>query len=466
MIFDVCLFKFCTGKLSQYPSLDYVKDVIRESRKLTFPLHGKRQLCLVKRGISGNVFLYNIYNYVYNDKNDSIGICIVFHDKYPYDIDFLFKFYGLIIAEIIEEGKALFFDSKGNIICDNNDLEFHHSTLSKHKDKIKETLQSVKTKVRAIPRNVYNSFEDQHIVCQLSDKSWSLDDIFKTNNVVVITEEIEEENINSMRSFILKSNATVHDLNKKIKTLEEQLKRAEKEKKKYSQTLAPKKQDNNTTGNEKSKALNDDKSNKRKYEILGCSGAVAIYLFTVFAIYGLSGGFSTYTAGEGGNIQTVPEKTIVLESESEHGRRNDLLDEELRMIKDEKAKEDVPNDTFVETIPLHNDSINNEIDAPKKVPVVASSTEKKIIAPRPVAKPIAKPMTKKEKFNNAKRNKDWNSMKQLADAGYTPAYLPLAEHYMNNPKQHRLAKKYAEKAKRSGVPGATRILKELEDLDY
>ena len=161
MIFDICLYKFCSGELSQYPALEYAKNIIKESRKLTFSLHGKRQLTLVKRGNSGKFLLYSIYNYVYNDKNDSIGICIVFHDKYPHDVDFFFQFCGFIIAEIIEEGKAFHFDSKGNIISDNKDLEFHHSTLSKHKEKIKTSLQNVKSKVRAIPRNVYNNFEDQ-----------------------------------------------------------------------------------------------------------------------------------------------------------------------------------------------------------------------------------------------------------------------------------------------------------------
>lgn len=269
MIFDICLYKFCSSKLSQYPALEYAKDVISESRKLTFSLHGKRQLSLVKRGVSGKVLLYNIYNYVYNENNDSIGICIVFHDTYPYDIDFLFKFCGLIIADIIEEGKAFHFDSKGNIICDNNGLEFHHSTLSKHKDKIKATLQNVKTKVRAIPRNVYNSFEDQHVICQLSDKSWSLDEIFKTNNVVIITEEIEEENINSMRSFIIKSNETIDNLNRQIKELKKQQRQLGEQKQKEQSNI------NTSNDHKKQKYLKlSDISNLRKSISLDVSDTI------------------------------------------------------------------------------------------------------------------------------------------------------------------------------------------------
>lgn len=227
MIFDICLYKFCSGKLSQYPTLEYAKEVISESHKLTFSLHGKRQLSLIKRGNAGKVLLYSIYNYVYNDQNDSLGICIVFYDKYPHNIDYMFKLCGTIIAEVIAEGKAFHFDSNGNIVSDKKGIEIHHSTLSKHKEKIKQILQNLESNIRTIPQNVYNSYEDQHIICQLSDNSWTLDEMFKTNNIVIVTEEIEDENINSMRSFIKKSNETVDDLNKQIKELKEQLKKSE-----------------------------------------------------------------------------------------------------------------------------------------------------------------------------------------------------------------------------------------------
>lgn len=61
----------------------------------------------------------------------------------------------------------------------------------------------------------------------MSDKSWSLDEIFKTNNVVIITEEIEEENINSMRNRILGLNKTIENQQIKIGELESTIKRLE-----------------------------------------------------------------------------------------------------------------------------------------------------------------------------------------------------------------------------------------------
>ena len=65
------------------------------------------------------------------------------------------------------------------------------------------------------------------------------------------------------------------------------------------------------------KAL-DDNSNKKIYEILGWSGAIAILLSTVLTIYGLCGGFSPDTVDEGGNVQMVTESNNVPESKQEN----------------------------------------------------------------------------------------------------------------------------------------------------
>lgn len=144
---------------------------------------------------------------------------------------------------------------------------------------------------------------------------------------------------------------------------------------------------------------------------------------------------------------------------------NDLSDEELMRMKDDKNK-CVANETLpiTETFPQQNDSVNNKVDSSKITPVAVGPMKGKEVST--VQEPVAKPLTQKERFDNAKRGKDWNSMKQLADEGYSPAYLPLARHYMNNPRQHGLAKKYAEKAQRAGLSGAKEILNELDDLDY
>lgn len=74
-------------------------------------------------------------------------------------------------------------------------------------------------------------------------------------------------------------------------------------------------------------------------------------------------------------------------------------------------------------------------------------------------------LTQEERFQRAMQSKDWNSLRKMADRGYTDAYGPLARHYMND-QQYDEANKYAQKAKKAGSSEGEKILKELERLDY
>ncbi len=143
---------------------------------------------------------------------------------------------------------------------------------------------------------------------------------------------------------------------------------------------------------------------------------------------------------------------------------NDLSDEEIAIARNE-AQSRIRNDSLQtkellsegsDTIKAKPDSLNPNTDK-KKPPVIENVVHQE---------PVAKPLSPKERFDNAKRTNDWNSMRQLADEGYSPAYLPLAKHYMDDSKQHVLAKKYAKKAKQKGISAANDILKELEELDF
>lgn len=337
MIFDFCFYRYNLGHLSQYPTLEYAKEVIFESLELTLPLHGKRQFSLVKRGDSDKIRLYQIYNYIYNDNNDAFGICIVYHDKYPNDIEYMFKLCGATVVSILEEGKLLHLDSKGNIISDNRDLGNHYSALNGHKVKFKDKILRQGTKLSPIPNNFYNNNEKQHVICQLSDKSRSLDELFENNNVVVITEEIEDENINNMRSFVKRSNETVKILNEQVKRLQEQLRQVEREKQKYEKQV--KQATNNTTQHDVDDFLGwvifggfiaavllcliapwfissmpiwiklvlvlltilgawgeiyaaDDDHKGKSVTALGWSGFLAILFSTILTVYGIFGGFS------------------------------------------------------------------------------------------------------------------------------------------------------------------------------
>jgi len=225
MKFDICFYKYSAGALSQYPALDYAKEVIIESVKLTSSLHGKRQFSLIKRGDSGHIQLYHIYNYVYNGKNDSFGICIVYYDKYPYDIDYMFKLCGSIVTRIIRDGESLYLNSKGEILSSDEDLGHYYSALNRYKEQIKSSFLHHK-EVKSIPLNVYNNPIGKHVICQLSDNSWSLDNLLAENNIIIFTEKIEEENLNRARNIITKLNETINNQNLQIKKLNEKLSKA------------------------------------------------------------------------------------------------------------------------------------------------------------------------------------------------------------------------------------------------
>ena len=143
---------------------------------------------------------------------------------------------------------------------------------------------------------------------------------------------------------------------------------------------------------------------------------------------------------------------------------NDLSDEEIAIARNEEQRRNW-NDSLQtkKSLPERSDTIKTRPDSSTQIQV---KKEPPVIVKIEHNEPVSKPLTQKERLDNAKRGKDWNSMKQLADEGYSPAYLPLARHYMKNSRQHGLAKKYAEKAQRAGIAGATEILNELEDLDF
>lgn len=81
----------------------------------------------------------------------------------------------------------------------------------------------------------------------------------------------------------------------------------------------------------------------------------------------------------------------------------------------------------------------------------------------------AKPQNQDErpaKLKMALQNGDYTTVKQMADRGYAPAYIPLARHYMNTPSTHGLADQYAQKAKSAGIVDAQRIIDDLDSLGY
>lgn len=389
MFSDICFFQSKHFKISMYPSLDYISNVIKESVVQTSSLRGLRQLSIIRREEGKIKHTIVIYNYRYTDSTESFGVCLVFNDYYPCGINYFFSVTGKVIADIVNEGKVLYIDNRGVIQWSNYDLASFSALLKQHIDRFKKDFNTKKAnlkKLSSLSANYYNIYKKQTIVHQLSDTSWNVTESLNYNNIVIFTEEIEDENINSMRSLIKKSNDTVDDLNKQIAKLKEQLKQAEREKTKVNPPQKTEVKENETSDTTMwivlgiiaaiilfnltvpwfiptvwpklaviltsfgtyfvFKALGDD-SHKKIYEILGWSGAIAILLSTVLTIYGLFGGFSVAEDSE--------EKTDV--SITSDKVRKDSMSLNSNSIKEQDSEKRITTDPKENSIPVVRQSI-------------------------------------------------------------------------------------------------------------
>lgn len=96
---------------------------------------------------------------------------------------------------------------------------------------------------------------------------------------------------------------------------------------------------------------------------------------------------------------------------------------------------------------------------PEQVPVVTEEENKP-------DKPSIVILSDDDLYTEAIRKSDWNTLKVLADKGYTKAYVPLAKHYLKSTSTHNLASEYAHKAKKLEIAGADEIIKELKLYDF
>lgn len=116
-----------------------------------------------------------------------------------------------------------------------------------------------------------------------------------------------------------------------------------------------------------------DDNHKGKYvSFAGWSGVVTIFISTVFTIYGLCGGFSPDTVGEGGNIQTVKDSKYEYEIRSEglnpskSDRDNDWSDEEISIIRNwnEASENDTLRDSLDIVVEVNSQTNKKEQEYP------------------------------------------------------------------------------------------------------
>ena len=297
MFSDICFFNYKQGKVSLYPSLDYLSNVIEESTVQTTFLRGLRQLSIIRREDGNNKHIIVIYNYRYSISTDSFGVCLVFKDYYPCGVSYLFSFMGKIIAEIVKEGKVLFVDKEGLIQISNRDIKNFTAVLKQHIDHSKIEYNRKKAelvKISSLSSNYYSVYKDQTIVHQLSDDSWTISEALEYNNIVIVTEEIEEENINSMRNRILDYNKTIENQQRRIDELEAELKRQQQVRKSSLSSImeslqfVPSKQSGMAKTRRSLIRLEKEKNNGKKSLLNKKILSIILFLFGVlicFALY-------------------------------------------------------------------------------------------------------------------------------------------------------------------------------------
>lgn len=131
------------------------------------------------------------------------------------------------------------------------------------------------------------------------------------------------------------------------------------------------------------------------------------------------------------------------------------------------TQEELDSIAFTKTDSINNDNqqesnLNNRPEDSNGEPEEEVGLKNPIQSHTPV---YVKP-TKDELFKEAKKNKDYKAIENLAKQGYKPSYIYLAKHYLKNPTTHNLAYKYAQLAKKAGVKEADEILKTLELYDF
>ena len=108
-------------------------------------------------------------------------------------------------------------------------------------------------------------------------------------------------------------------------------------------------------------------------------------------------------------------------------------------------------------------STSTKVDSQKGSKSTTGTTTKKSSSTQTPTQSVDTDATK---LKSAIQQNDYTTVKNLADKGYAPAYVPLAKHYLKSPTTHDLADKYAKKAKTAGIKEAQNIIDDLDALGF
>lgn len=209
---DSCFFLHQSNKTVLFPSLTNAISVVSESVGQTCRMKGKRQLSVIRREEGNTKQCFVVFNYVYGSTTNSCGICLVIRDKYPTDIRNIFTCLTNQIKDLVEEGKILYIDSQGEIRAIEITSDKISAILNRHLDILSNRLCGVNlqlTALSSIPNDYYKNGKNQTAIYELTDDSWDLGEALNYNNIVIITEEIEDENIHNFKNVVRKQNEEI-----------------------------------------------------------------------------------------------------------------------------------------------------------------------------------------------------------------------------------------------------------------
>lgn len=235
MPYEFCFFTNVTNNVNLYQPLNYAVDIIKDRLAQAVFLRGKHQLIIIRREDERHKRAFVIYNYVYGTSHDSFGLCFVFNDKYPEDIHYIFSFCHDVISDIVKEGKILYIDNSGNIQISHNVASLQSAVVKQHIDKVNSSFDINKAKLSPLSQlpNYYKISQNQTVVQQLPETSWSMTESLNYNHIIVVTEEIEHENINKYRNVVKTLSEEKKKLFYELERQKEIYSKLQKEKKNY-----------------------------------------------------------------------------------------------------------------------------------------------------------------------------------------------------------------------------------------
>lgn len=227
MDLTVCLYnnkkKYC-----QYPHYDIVVEIIVDTLQRVATLRGKQQLVVRRYGDNGREALV-LYNYVLNENKESFGVVLLIKDLYPQKINEIFTTLGKVVNDIAKEGKILYYDveKQWQISFGEGELCHHETLLKKHIQLLSSQIDAMDFSFAPFSSDYYQVYQHQMGIYQLSDKSWSISEAISENNIVIVTTEIEEENIKNARNIFIVQEKKIIDKDKQIQELKEKLRKSE-----------------------------------------------------------------------------------------------------------------------------------------------------------------------------------------------------------------------------------------------